>query len=77
MRSLLVEGGRFFLSFPIGYNPSLDQAAFDGRLGFKTIHYLQRVSEDNRWVEVSLAVAKTARYGDPFPCANALFVGID
>jgi SAM-dependent methyltransferase len=77
MRSLLTDGGRLFLSFPIGYNPPLDQAAFEGRLGFRRVHYLQRISADNRWAEVELSAIRGARYGEPYPCANALFVGID
>jgi SAM-dependent methyltransferase len=77
MRSLLTDGGRLFLSFPIGYNPALDAAAFEGRLGFRRVHYLQRVSADNRWLEVEASAVRAVRYGEPYPCANALFVGID
>lgn len=77
MRSLLVDGGRFFLSFPIGYNLALDRGVFANRLGFRRTHYLQRFSADNRWREVALSDISSARYGEPYPCANALFVGID
>lgn len=77
MRSLLVEGGRFFLSFPLGYNESLDRAVFENRLGFRKAHYLQRISADNSWREVELSALVGTRYGAPYPFANALFVGID
>jgi SAM-dependent methyltransferase len=77
MRSLLAPGGRLFLSFPIGYNLALDAAAFEGRLGFRRTHYLKRVSADNRWQEVPASAARGVGYGTPYPCANALFVGID
>ncbi len=77
MRSLLVDGGRLFLSFPLGYNPALDHLVFDNRLGFRRTHYLQRVSADNRWREADISGLTNARYGDPYGSANAIFVGID
>jgi SAM-dependent methyltransferase len=77
MRSLLVEGGRLFLSFPLGYNAALDRLVREDRLGFRRTHYLRRVSADNRWCEVDLSGITGARYGAPYGSANALFVGID
>ena len=77
MRSLLVQGGRLFLSFPLGYNAALDRLVFEDRLGFRRTHYLRRVSADNCWREVDLSGIAGARYNSPYASANALFVGID
>ena len=77
MRSLLRDGGRLLVSVPIGYNPPLDRAIFQHGLGFRLRHFLQRVSADNRWREVEAGAVAEARYGAPYPCANALFIGID
>jgi len=77
MRKLLAPGGRFFLSFPIGYNTALDQLVFNNELGFRDTRYLKRISADNRWAEVALEDTVSIAYNRPFPAANALFVGID
>ena len=77
MRSLLVDNGRLFVSFPFGYNPPLDRLVFEHGLPFRRVHYLQRLSADNRWSEVDLSGITNARYGEPYGSANALFVGID
>lgn len=77
IKTLLTPNGRCLISFPIGYNAALDELVFGGKLGFRKIHLLKRTTSDNEWREVDLESVRGATYGAPFPCANALFVGID
>lgn len=75
LRRLLSRAGRLFVSFPLGYNPHLDEQIRRGELRFDEQRHLLRVSRDNRWREAEWAEVAGARYGDPFPCGNAIVVG--
>lgn len=70
---LLAPGGRFVFTVPVGYNPVLDAWLFNRWAG-KT-GYLMRVSEDNRWKEADEDPVRSAKYGSPYPYANAVIVG--
>lgn len=72
---LLAPGGELLISAPLGYNASLDALAQRNELGFDEMLFLKRVSDDNRWIEVSASQATGAQYGSPFPAANAVLFG--
>lgn len=77
LRGLLAPGGRLVVTMPVGYNPALDAALADGRLRFARQAFLLRLDRANRWREAGWDEVKGARYGRPFPAANALVVGVD
>lgn len=52
LASVLAPGGRLWCTFPVGYNPALDQALRSGALGFDRLTALRRTGRDNRWVQV-------------------------
>jgi SAM-dependent methyltransferase len=52
LTSLLAPGGRLWCTFPVGYNPSLDERLRDGRLGFTRLTALRRTGRDNRWEQI-------------------------
>jgi hypothetical protein len=72
LRSLLCPGGTLFITFPLGYNPDLDQRLASGSLDFDEVRYLKRISRSNRWREVSAADVTGVRYGVPYPHGNAV-----
>jgi SAM-dependent methyltransferase len=74
--TLLRPGGELLISFPLGYNPDIDQRALSGSLEFEEIRYLKRVSRSNRWREISAAEAAGARYGAPYREGNVVAVGV-
>ncbi len=75
LAALLAPGGTLVVTIPLGYNPHVDAALAEGRLGFDEVVYLRRISRDNRWREASAEEVAGARYGAPYPAANALAVG--
>jgi SAM-dependent methyltransferase len=77
VKALLAPGGRCLVTFPLGYNAALDELVFAGKLEFRKIHYLKRMNRENDWREVDREAVRSIAYDSPFPCANALFVGID
>jgi SAM-dependent methyltransferase len=54
LASLLAPGGRLWCTFPVGYNPSLDEGLRTDGLGFTRLTALRRTGRDNRWEQVSL-----------------------
>jgi hypothetical protein len=52
LTSLLAPGGRLWCTFPVGYNPALDERLRDGRLGFDRLTALRRTGRANRWEQV-------------------------
>ncbi len=74
IENCLEPAGVFLATFPIGYNPSLDAALFNGQLPFQTIHYLKRVSKWNRWISASRNDVRNTQYGSPFIFGNAVAV---
>ena len=52
LASLLAPGGRLFCTFPVGYNPALDEALRTDGLGFTRLTALRRTGRDNRWEQV-------------------------
>lgn len=76
LTSLLAENGVLFVTMPLGHNKFLDSALADGRIEFGEAIWLKRVSKDNQWKQVTAEEVAGARYGHPFPSANAIIVGI-
>lgn len=76
LATLLAPGGRLLVTVPLGYNPYMDAMLRERKFPFTKMRLLKRVSADNRWKEVSWDEAKDAKYGAPFPFANAILVGI-
>ena len=76
LKSLLAPGGWMLVTMPLGYNPNVDEMLRNGATGFPETGYLLRISADNRWREATWAEVREAKYAAPFPCANAVFVGI-
>lgn len=52
LTSLLAPGGRLWCTFPVGYNPALDERLREGRLGFDRLTALRRTGRDNRWEQL-------------------------
>lgn len=71
----LAKDGKMMVTMPIGYNHDVDQCMRDGKLPFDEVHYLKRISVDNRWREASLDEAMWARFNFPYLAGNAIIVG--
>ena len=54
LAALLAPGGRLFCTFPVGYNPALDERLRTDGLGFTRLTALRRTGRDNRWEQVPL-----------------------
>lgn len=52
LASVLAPGGRLWCTFPVGYNPALDEGLQAGALGFDRLTALRRTGRDNRWEQV-------------------------
>ena len=70
----LKGGGRFVVSFPLGYNIKLDNLLFSGQLGEQHSFFLKRISLSNRWCEVGKEAVLGARYNTPFYLGNAVCI---
>jgi SAM-dependent methyltransferase len=75
IRSLLAPGGRALVTLPLGYNPRLDELFYRGELDLDREHCLLRVAR-GEWREVERAELGRPRYGQPFPGANGLLIGV-
>ena len=76
LKTLLKNGAPLYVTMPLGYNPHVDEMIRAQQTGFSEIRFLMRTSSDNRWREATWEEVRQAKYGTPFPCANALAVGI-
>jgi len=74
--SLLKSGGRAIIVVPLGYNENIDKLVFSKDKVFNSEFYLKRISSDNKWIQIDKPAANSIRYGDPYPKANGLLVGI-
>src|SRR3989344_440881 len=72
LKRLLAPGGQMAVTLPLGYNVYLDDILKRGEKIFDRCYCLKRVSKDNRWAEVDWRDIENAKYGHPFPFANAL-----
>lgn len=76
LRSLLAPKGRFFCTFPTGWNAALDAALDLGSIASRSTSstYMVRSGED--WVEVPSSERTAPRpYGQTQPWAEAVWIG--
>lgn len=64
------------VTLPLGYNPFLDNFLKQGRIKFTQAFYLKQISKDNKWIETNWNEVCDIKYGDPFPYANGIVIGI-
>lgn len=75
LKKILTKNGRLVMTFPIGYNPNLDEQLKKSKLGFDAIYYLKRHSVHNFWHQKSSRFS-SAKYGKPFSNANCVAIGV-
>ena len=75
IRQLLTPHGMGIVSVPVGFNPWLDNAVREGRIGFDKCCCLIRTGPREQWVECGLDRVLTAAYGEPHPNANGIIIG--
>jgi hypothetical protein len=71
---LVKPGGEMLVTFPLGYNPALDELVRDGRLPFGRVRVMKRVGDDNQWREADLATVGDPTYDFKRMRANVLVV---
>jgi len=76
MKSLLVNGGKLVVTFPIGYNNYLDNELRCRNLIFHEMYSLQKISRGNDWIECSFEDIRDSKWYDPYPYANGLVIGV-
>jgi len=76
LKNLLSPCGKMVVTLPLGYNPEVDKSLKEGSLKFDKQYYLKRISRDNEWTEANWDDVCDVKYGEPFPCANGLVIGI-
>lgn len=72
-KALLLPGGKFVATVPIGYNPELDAMIANRSLGCYREFYLKRYGR-YEWGATSKEEALLCRYKTPFPYANAVMI---
>lgn len=75
LKENLREGGVLFVSCPLGYNPLLDEQIAGNVLGFTEQSFLVRTAHTT-WKEAGMDAALSKKFGQPYPSANAVFIGI-
>jgi SAM-dependent methyltransferase len=75
LATLLAPGGELFITLPLGYNPYADEALATGRFRLDELGFLKRVSSST-WRQVAAGDVAGARYGKPYPFANAVAIGV-
>lgn len=73
LQSNLAEGGQILISFPPGYNSSLDRSLTENRLSAERIVSLDRVSYED-WILSDFSKVIKKKYNNPFPRGNGLFM---
>jgi hypothetical protein len=76
LTTCLAPRGEIVITLPIGYNPYLDKLLKEDKIRFNKQYYLERISKDNKWIQVDRSDICDAKYGDPFSYANGLVIGI-
>ena len=76
LKELLTPNGKIVVTLPTGYNLDLDAALKTGKIRFNDMYCLKRISKGNKWIETDWGNIKNSNYGEPFPAANGLIVGI-
>lgn len=76
LKSLLKKGGIILLTFPMGYNSNLDSAVKTNPELFGELRFFQKISSDNKWLEVDYRSGILARYGSPYKFANTIVIAV-
>ena len=76
LRNFLKPGGTMIVTLPFGYNKALNRHLNLGTIRFNEQHYLLRTGS-NSWREASWDEVKETIFGNPYPGANGLIIGID
>lgn len=77
LKNILLPDGKIITTLPLGYNSDIDELLESGKLEFNKEYYLERITEDNKWMEANKSdVLGVKKYGKPFPHANGLVIGI-
>jgi SAM-dependent methyltransferase len=74
LTSVLAPGGRLWCTFPVGYNPALDERLASDGLGFDRLTALRRTGRDNTWVQVPVDEVWGTRYDRLLYTAQAVVV---
>lgn len=72
----LNKQGKMIVTLPLGYNATMDNLLFSGKLNFDRTFFMKRVSRNNKWKEIDVEKAKGSTYGKPYHAANVLVIGI-
>jgi len=74
LKSSLAKKGLMVVTLPLGQNRELDRLLREDKVQFSRRQCMRRISKDNRWVEVDWTECVSAKYGSPYPAANALII---
>jgi hypothetical protein len=69
-------GGKIVMTFPLGYNPALDELLKNGLITLDEKYFLKRISKLNEWKQVSWNEVQNAKFGQPYRYGNAIVVGV-
>jgi hypothetical protein len=75
LRRCVAPGGLLFFTVPLGYNAELDAWLDTGEHGLTRVDCLERTG-DLDWSETPWPARTRSTYGEPFPCANAIAIGV-
>lgn len=76
MKTLLSDKGKMLVTVPLGYNDFLDRSLNEGSLGFSRVFFLKRISSMNDWEQTTFEEASARKYGERYPCANGIAIGV-
>jgi len=76
LNSLLLPGGFFIFTFPVGYNPYLDEYIKINKNKFYKLFSFKRINIKNEWEETNFEICMEQKFNYPYINANGLIVGI-
>jgi hypothetical protein len=76
LKNLLAPGGKIIVTLPLGYNSEMDRLLKERETKFTKQYHLKRISKNNKWIEAVWEDVCDAKYGEPFPNASGLVIGI-
>lgn len=76
MKNLLSDQGKLLVTVPLGYNAFLDECIANEKLGFSRMLFMKRISHKNDWIQTDFKKASIHKYGEIYPCANGIAIGI-
>jgi len=75
IKSLRKTDGIIIITFPIGLNPELDKAFYNGNIDFRNYYCFKRITGDNIWIETDCRKIKKSKINSPYSDANGLIIG--